>query len=94
MEVAMGKRYFEPTAGGRWAASRLIDGVWVALIEDTKLFDASDAHTVLVALGITPTVENLDRYFPVRGVRGRCPTLDLMELFAHLPPGTGEAVGV
>jgi hypothetical protein len=90
----MGKRYFEPTNGGRWTASRLIDGRWVALIQDTRIFNPQDAVTVLSALKISLTLKNLDQYFPSLGSKGRCPTLELLELFARLPPGTGEEVGV
>jgi hypothetical protein len=90
----MSKRYFKPINGGRWTASRLIEGRWVALIQDTRLFHPQDAVTFLSALTISPTEEHLDVYFPLRGAKGRCPTLELLELFVRLPPGTGEEVGV
>jgi len=87
-------RYLPPTNGGRWAISREIEGQWVALIENTPLFYPSDALTVLVALAIEPTDANLNHYFPIHGERGRCPTLDLLELFSHLGTKSGSQIGV
>jgi|GEM_PF-4870775 len=87
-------RYLPPTNGGRWAISREIEGQWIALVEDTQLFHPSDASTVLVALAIEPTDENLDHHFPIRGERGRCPTLDLLELFSEIGTKSGSQIGV
>lgn len=77
-------RYLPPVNVGRWAISCEVGGCWVALIENTQLFYPSDALTVLSALAIEPTPENLNHYFPILGKRGRCPTLDLLELFSEL----------
>ena len=77
-------RYLPPVNGGRWAISRDVGGCSVALIERTPLFHLNDALTVLSALAIEPTEENLDYYFPIPGESGRCPTLDLLELFSEI----------
>lgn len=77
---------------GRWALSREIEGHSIALIEDTKLFHQNDALTVLAALQIPPTDENLDFYFPIRRKKGRCPTIELLDLFAQLG-GKGKSDG-
>jgi hypothetical protein len=90
----MTKQYFPRTPGGLWAASRIVGGRWIALIENAYLYEHTDAVAVLLALNLEPSSENVDRYFPFREDRGRCPTLELMELFSHLPPGRGEAIGV
>ena len=81
-------RYYYPVEqdGGRWATSRKIGGRTVCLIERTSLDQPEDAETVLRALGIPPSDENLDRYFPKRPGKGRCPTLDLLELSIQLDP--------
>jgi hypothetical protein len=88
------ERYLPPVNGGRWAISREVEGQWVALIENTPPFYPSDILTVLVVLAIEPTQENLDYYFPIRGERGRCPTLDLLELFSELGSKSGSQIGV
>ena len=90
-------RYLPPVNGGRWAISREVGGCWVALIENTQLFYPNDALTVLSVLAIEPTQENLDHYFPIRAMRGesgRCPTLDLLELFSELGSRSGSQIGV
>lgn len=86
--------YLPPTPGGRWAISREIDGRWVPLIQDTSLFHPNNALIVLSALQIPPTEEYLDLYFPILGKKGRCPTLDLLELFSELGTKRGSQIGV
>lgn len=90
----MNKRYLPPTAGGAWAISRHIGGRWIALIENRALCDCNDAKTVLFALGIQSTQHNLDWYFPISRKYGRCPTLDLLELFSELGNKNGSQIGV
>ncbi len=71
--------------GGRWAISREISGVWVYLIQDTPPDNPVHVEQVLRALGFEPTPENINRYFPQgKCTENRCPTLELLELFAHL----------
>ncbi len=86
--------YFPHTPGGVWAASRYIHGRWVALIEGSPVYRLGDAESILEALGLAPTLSNLDRYFPMRGDRMRRPTLDRMEMFSRLPHGHGADVCV
>ncbi|KND51907.1 MAG: hypothetical protein ABA06_01455 [Parcubacteria bacterium C7867-001] len=75
----MTDKYLMPVEGGRWAISRRIHGRTVYLIQDTSLFDSSDAEFILTALSLEPTRGNMDHYFPKRD-GSRCPTLELMEL--------------
>ncbi len=82
----MDEKYLYPMEGARWAISRWVDDRWVTLVQDSALFDPGDAEAVLRALGIPRMQRNLDLYFPVRKGRGRCPTLDLMELTNVLDP--------
>ena len=88
------ERYLPPTNGGRWAISRDIEGCSVALIENTSLFNPTNALTVFSALEIPPTGEHLDLYFPIRGKKGRCPTLDVLELFSEIGTKSGSQIGV
>lgn len=82
----MADRYLPPTPGGKWAIRRQIEGRWIDLIEDSYMDNPSDIDIVLNALKIAPTGENLNRYFPVRKGKGRCPTLELLELTNVLDP--------
>ena len=88
------KPYLERGTGGFWALCREVNGRMIYFIEGRAIDDLSDAIDVLWALGIAPHARNLDRYFPLRkdGLN-RAPTLDLLELFAHLGE-TGSEVGV
>jgi hypothetical protein len=86
--------YLPATNGGRWTVGREIEGEWVALTQDTRLFHSNHALLVLVALAIEPTEEHLDHYFPICGDKGRCPTLDLLELFSELGTKSGSHIGV
>lgn len=70
--------------GGRWAISRYIDKHLVCLVERSYLDDPKDAETVLSALGLCAEEGSLDRYFPYTGKLGRCPTLELLELFSKI----------
>lgn len=74
------EKYLYPVEDGKWVISSFIEGRSISLHQDNKLFDAGDAEVVLRALNIPATAQNLDLYFPMRGVAGRCPTLDVMEL--------------
>jgi hypothetical protein len=57
----------------------------IHLIQDRSTDDALDAEEVLSALSIPLTPRNFNRYFPAReGQEFRCPTLNLLERFAHL----------
>ena len=89
-----GKPYLERDTGGFWAISREVAGRTVYFIEGRAIDDLADAVDVLWVLGMAPTSKNMDRYFPMRkdGL-SRTPTLDLLELFAHLGE-TGSEVGV
>ena len=80
------KRYLEPTPGGRWGISRKIVDRIIDLIQDSPLDRKEDASIVLRALNIPYTQANLDLYFPVLKGKGRCPTLDLLELCNVLDP--------
>jgi len=75
-----------PQKPGRWAISCLIEGRWVHLVQDSRLDNSGDAEVVLRALAIVPTKANLDRYFPYRARKDRCPTLELLELCNVLDP--------
>lgn len=89
----MSDEYLMRVKGARWAVSRPINGVWIALIQNTPVDDPGDVRTVLRALGIPLRKKNIRYYFPSRRGR-RCPRLELLELFAALPPGTGRETGV
>ena len=79
------KPYLERDSGGKWAIGREVGGRMIHLIEGRPTDDLSDAEDVLWAIGIAPHPKNLNRFFPQRENRiDRCPTLDLLELFAHL----------
>ena len=90
----MGNPYLERDTGGFWAISREVAGRTIYFIEGRAIDDMPDAVDTLWALGIAPHTRNLDRYFPLLkdGIT-RGPTLDLLELFAHLG-ATGSEVGV
>jgi len=76
----MDEKYLYQMPGGKWIISRFIQGRHVGLHQDNQLFDAGDAELVLRALNIPVNTANLDLHFPVLEGKGRCPTLDLMEL--------------
>ncbi len=78
--------YLYPAKGGVWTLSRWVDGRWIALIQDRSLDEEGDAEAILHALALPSDQAHLDRYFPVREGRGRCPTLELMELCNVLDP--------
>lgn len=86
----MEERYLVSCLHGRWAISRKVGDEWLALIENTPIDESDQSERVLRAIGIPPTYENLDRYFPHRKRMfpteeyGRSPTLELLELFAEL----------
>ncbi|OGG72738.1 hypothetical protein A3A38_03700 [Candidatus Kaiserbacteria bacterium RIFCSPLOWO2_01_FULL_53_17] len=89
----MEEKYLPRQKGGRWAISREIGGRWLALIQDTPVDDPADAALVLWELGIELRLKNIRRYFPARR-KGRCPTLELLELFAKLGSEKKEKCGV
>lgn len=82
----MDEKYLHPVSGARWAISRWVDGRSITLVQNSCLFDAGDAESVLRALDIEVTRANLDTYFPLRKGRGRCPTLALLERCNVLDP--------
>lgn len=92
----MSERYFYPVPGGRWASSFCVLGRWIHLIQDSRLYRPGDAEEILRALNIPNTQENLNLYFPERKGKGRCPTLDLLELCHQYldPSGQQREVGV
>lgn len=88
----MDERYLAPFSGGRWAVSREVEGRWIHLVENAPLEHQEDAQAILRALEITPA--DIDTYFPLRGNIGRCPTLDLLELFSRIGEKIKAEVGV
>lgn len=88
------ERYLPKTQGGKWAISREVFGTYVHLVEHSYLDDESKIEHILLALKIPPTSSAINYYFPENGNGKRCPTTELMERFALLPPGTGKAIGV
>ncbi len=80
--------YLTYMPGGRWAISRTIADKSVYLIQDSYMDDEADIYIVLQALGITTSLENLNRYFSTRKGKGRCPTLELLELFLRIGDST------
>ena len=78
----MDEQYLAPVFSGRWAISRKISGRNIYLIQNTKMDSEKDIPIILQALGIELTPQNLDLFFPKQKNRGRCPTIDLLELFA------------
>ena len=87
----MSGAYLYPVPGTRWAISRLVEGRWVYLVQDSRLDTPADAEAVLRALGVPTTAGNLDYYFPVRIGLGRCPTLALLERCNVLDPSNPMA---
>lgn len=85
----MGERYLTPIPGARWTMSRMIGGKGIYLIQDTRMDNEKDIPIILQALCIEVTPETIDLFFPKRKDEGRCPTLDLLELFCGMgkPPG-------
>lgn len=71
--------------GARWAISRKVDGRWVHLVEGSPLESPGDAQAVLNALAAN-IGECIDIYFPYVEGKGRCPTLELLELCSMLDP--------
>ena len=90
----MQETYLPFVRDGRWTISRYIGGRWVSLIQDSYLDSPGDARVALAAVGLPPTDANLDEHFPVRGSRGRCPTLEFLELFSRLGADFKKEVGV
>ena len=82
----MDEMYLYPLRRGGWVISRLVGDRYIVLHQDHALFAAGDGELVLQALGIPATKANLNLYFPYRRGRGRCPTLELMELCNMLDP--------
>lgn len=85
--------YLTHMPGGRWAVSRLVSEKNIYLVQDSYMDDEMDIPTVLQALEVTATSENLNRYFPIRKGKGRCPTLELLELFSRIGDSTSSKGG-
>lgn len=90
----MTETYLPFVNGGRWAISRYLSGRWVSLIQDSYLDEPGDAKLALWAVGLHANEATLDEHFPVRGSRGRCPTLEFLELFSRLGSVIKKEVGV
>ncbi len=90
----MEETYLPSVRNGRWTISREIDGVWITLIEDSRLNDPKDAGTALHACGLPVTHTNLETHFPSLPFRGRCPTLEFLEIFSHIGKTIKTEVGV
>ncbi len=90
----MDEKYLVPTKKARWAVGRRFGEKFFTLVEDSRLDDASEAALVLQALRIEPTEENLDQYFPIRKRKGRCPTLELLNIFAQAERAIRKEHGV
>ena len=79
---------------GRWAISRKLKDILVALVEGYKIFDEEYPTLVLEALKIPVNDANLDIYFPRNKAHERCPTFELMDRFFQLSQVQGPTVGV
>ncbi len=90
----MDERYLSPFPGARWAIAREVGGRWIHLVEDSQLETPGDVRATLAALDIAPMPEHVNRYFPMRGALGRCPTLELLELFSRFGEKIKREVGV
>ena len=90
----MQETYLPYVRGGRWAISRSIGERWVSLIQDSYLDEPGDAKLALWAVGLQASDANLDTHFPILGSRGRCPTLEFLELFSRLGTAIKKEVGV
>lgn len=90
----MQETYLPYVRGGRWAVSRRIGERWVSLIQDSYLDYPGDAKLCLEAVGIRASLELLDRFFPVIGSLGRCPTIEFLEMFSRLGTAIKKEVGV
>ena len=80
----MNGRYLQPFAGARWAISRRVAGRTLYLVQNSSMDCEEYIETILRTLHVPATDKNIDLYFPVRGKQGRCPTLDLLELFSTI----------
>lgn len=77
-------RYLPPFPNARWAISRAIAGKRICLVQNTGMHQEEDIGFIFHALEIPHTQTNQDLYFPHIEGRGRCPTLDLLELFSTI----------
>lgn len=80
----MDGRYLPPFKGGRWAICRKIGGKSIYLIENASMDYPADIELILRTLGIEVSEESKNLYFPVLGMNGPCPTLDLLEIFSTI----------
>lgn len=79
--------YFGPIENGRRTTSHNIQGKTIALVEGSPVDHEDDPEKILSAMGILPSDENLNHYFPRRTRDGkRCPTLFLIESARPLNP--------
>lgn len=87
----MNELYLPPFAGGRWAISRVIAGKTIYLVQNSSMDEVEDIVVIFRTLDIACTKENRDRFFPVRGRSGPCPTLELLERFSVIDRSIGTA---
>jgi hypothetical protein len=80
------KWHYAIRPGGIWAIGCLLQGSIRPLVQDRPLDCTWYAETILLALGIVPTEEMLNRYFPRKFKKERCPTLELLNMTIALNP--------
>jgi hypothetical protein len=77
--------------GARYAIARhSLDGKFIGLIENTPVENDAEMYSVLLTLGLAPTKETIDHYFPQNGLGQHCPTFTLMSLWYDLSPANVE----
>jgi len=89
-EGEMEEDRFPQVNGGCWALTVRLGGVSVSLVQESYLDDPSHAAIVLRTVGTNVTDNNLDRFFPHRDGRGRCPTLEIMNMLESWYHGAKE----
>ncbi len=90
----MEETYLQFVDKGRWAIGRVVNGKWLRLVQDSRLDNPVDAEHALRACTLAVNHSNFDEYFPIHPVRGRCPTLEFLEIFARVGEKIKKEVGV
>ena len=90
----MSETYLPFVNGGRWAISREVNGVWLALVQDSHLDHPDDAIAAMHAVGLPTTSGNMDEFFPYAEGQGRCPTIEFLEIFSRLGKSIKKEYGV